>query len=288
MALLTLNKQLELNQNSEKTPVITPFVKWAGGKRQLLAVLKTNMPKSYGTYFEPFVGGGALLFSICPLSGVISDTNNELINAYEVIRDDVAALIRSLKLHKNEEDYFYKVRSKNLSLMTTIQRASRFIFLNKTCFNGLYRVNSMGQFNTPFGRYTNPNIADEKNLKLISNYLNKSQIKIKHQSFEKTVKTAVKGDFVYFDPPYYPISETANFTKYAKDDFISSDQEKLAKVFQHLTNKGCYVMLSNSNSDFIKKLYKGFKIIEIEATRFINCKAERRSKQLNEVLIKNY
>lgn len=265
-----------------------PFVKWAGGKRQLIEILRSNAPKNYKSYFEPFIGGGALLFAKLPNKGFISDINPELVNAYTVIRDDVEGLIRSLKRHKNEESHFYAVRAKDLAKMSEVQRASRFIFLNKTCFNGLYRENSKGQFNAPFGRYTNPNIADEKNLQAVSEYLNQSQITIAHQDYQATVRKAKKGDFVYFDPPYYPMSATASFTKYAKGDFNAQNQEELAEVYRNLANKGCHVMLSNSNTNFIKSLYKDFNLVEIEATRFINCKAEKRGKGFVEVLVKNY
>lgn len=172
--------------------------------------------------------------------------------------------------------------------MTAVQRASRFIYMNKTCFNGLYRENSKGQFNAPFGRYVNPNIVDSVNLRAVSEYLNKADIKIHHQGYDETIKQAKKGDFVYFDPPYYPMSATANFTKYSKGDFGPDNQRELAEAFKALDKKGCYVMLSNSNTEFIKDLYKDFNIAEIEATRFINCKSDKRGKGLVEVLIKNY
>lgn len=267
---------------------LKPFVKWAGGKRQLIQTLITNLPNQYGRYFEPFIGGGALLLTIQAKNAVISDVNTELINAYLVIRDDVEALIDSLKQHTNESDYFYKIRGQTVSELNAVERASRFIFLNKTCFNGLYRENSKGQFNTPFGKYKNPNIADQDNLRLLSKYLLTSNIRILNSGFQDTIKLAKKGDFIYFDPPYYPISATASFTKYAKGDFTPDNQRELAKTFKALDKKGCYVMLSNSNTDFIKDLYKDYKVVEIEATRFINCKANKRGKGFFEILVKNY
>lgn len=271
----------------EYTPV-KPFVKWVGGKRQLISILRSNAPKSYKSYIEPFIGGGALLFSIQPDKGVISDINLELINAYTVVRDDVEALIRSLKRHKNEEEHFYEVRAQKTSKMTPAQRASRFIFMNKTCFNGLYRENSKGQFNTPFGRYKNPNIADADNLRAVSEYLKQSKISIVHQDYKTTAMKAKKGDFVYFDPPYYPMSATASFTKYVKGDFNAQNQVELSEVFRALAKRGCHVMLSNSNTDFIKDLYKDFQLIEVEANRFINCQGANRGKQAVEVLVKNF
>lgn len=268
--------------------VLKPFVKWAGGKRQLIQLLRANLPRDYNNYYEPFIGGGALLFALQPKQGVISDINPELINAYRTIRDNVEDLITSLKLHKNEEEYFYKVRSLNVAQLSEIERASRFIFMNKTCFNGLYRENSKGEFNAPFGRYKNPDIVQAENLRGISNYLRNTKIEIFNQGYELTIKKAKKGDFIYFDPPYYPLSDTANFTKYSKTDFTPDNQRQLASVFKKLADKGCLVMLSNSNTEFIKELYKDFNITEVEATRFINCKADKRGKGLVEVLIKNY
>ncbi len=276
------------NMLSELHNLPKPFVKWAGGKRQLIDILLANTPPSFGTFYEPFVGGGALLFALLPKKAVISDTNAELINAYLVIRDNVESLIKSLRFHKNDESYFYEIRAKDPARLTDIQRASRFIYLNKTCYNGLYRENSKGQFNAPFGRYKNPNIVDSANLRAISAYLNQSQVIILCQDYKYTVETAQKGDFVYFDPPYYPTSQTASFTKYVKSDFTAKDQEELAEIFRILSQRGCFVMLSNSNTSFIRELYRDFNIFEINANRFINCKGDKRGKGLFEVLVKNF
>ena len=265
-----------------------PFVKWAGGKRQLISLLIENAPISYNTFFEPFVGGGALFFNLMPRKAVISDINAELINTYKVISESFDTLLDSLQRHRNEEDYFYTVRAQDPASLSNIERASRFIFMNKTCFNGLYRENSKGKFNVPFGRYKSPNIADKQNLEAIASYLNKSRVKVLCQDYKTTAKKAKSGDFIYFDPPYHPTSQTASFTKYAKGDFTAQDQEELADIFRRLSNKGCHVMLSNSNVPFIKELYKDFKVLEIEASRFINCKADKRGKGLYEVLVKNY
>jgi DNA adenine methylase len=265
-----------------------PFVKWAGGKRQLIDVLIGNVPRKYNAYIEPFVGGGALLFGLKPQKAVISDINAELVNAYKVVKNKLQALIADLEKHKNEEEYFYKIRLLNPKTLSGVERASRFIYLNKTCFNGLYRENSKGQFNTPFGRYKNPNIVDVSTLCSVSNYLRVAKIDIFNQDYVSTAMMAKRGDFVYFDPPYHPFSATASFTKYSKSDFTSRDQEQLAEVFRELAKRGCYVVLSNSNTEFIKSLYEGFNRVEIEATRHINCKAEKRGKGLFEVLIKNW
>jgi DNA adenine methylase len=265
-----------------------PFVKWAGGKRQLIKVLTNNLPPSYNRYIEPFVGGGALLFEVLPYKAIINDINTELINAYTVIKDDIDALIEDLKKHKNEEEYYYKIRSLDPEKLSAVERASRFIYLNKTCFNGLYRENSKGKFNVPFGKYKNPKILDEENLRAVSEYLNTAEISILNLDYKEVCKLAKKGDFVYLDPPYYPISKSSSFTKYHKLDFTERDQMELTEVFRELDRKGCYVMLSNSNTKFIKELYKEYEIWEVSANRFINCKGDKREKVNVEVLIKNY
>lgn len=265
-----------------------PFVKWVGGKRQLLNILRAAAPEKYEHYFEPFVGGGAFLFSQQPKRATISDINAELINTYNVIRDDVEALLRSLRIHKNEEKYFYSIRSKDLEKMTPVQRASRFIYLNKTCFNGLYRENSRGQFNAPFGRYENPNIADKENLLAVSHYLTDNDVNIHCRKYQAVLNAARAGDFVYFDPPYIPLTVTANFTGYTGSGFGELDQRELASIFAELTKKNVFVLLSNSNAPIIRELYKGFDIQLVEATRAINCKGGKRGKEPNEVLIRGY
>lgn len=265
-----------------------PFVKWAGGKRQLINALINNLPPSFNRYIEPFVGGGALLFEVLPHKAIINDINTELINAYTVIRDNVYALIEDLKKHKNEEEYYYKIRSLDPEKLSAVERASRFIYLNKTCFNGLYRENSKGQFNVPFGKHKNPKIVDEGNLRAVSECLNTAKISILSLDYKEVCKLAEKGDFVYLDPPYYPISKNSSFTRYHKLNFTKRDQIELTKVFRALDRKGCYVMLSNSNTEFIRELYKEYEIWEISANRFINCKGNKREKTNVEVLIKNY
>lgn len=246
------------------------------------------MPENYDTYIEPFLGGGALFFSLMPQKAIVSDINQELINAYIVIRDKVYDLIESLKKHKNDMEYFYEIRRLDAKKLSDVERASRFIYLNKTCYNGLYRENSKGEFNVPFGRYKNPKILDEENLIAISEYLNSADITILNKDYKEVCSMTKKGDFVYLDPPYYPVSKTSSFTKYSKYDFTEKDQIELSQVFKELDRKGCYIMLSNSNTDFIKNLYKDFEIIELHANRFINCKPDRRVKSNIEVLIKNY
>ncbi len=264
-----------------------PFVKWAGGKRQIIHELIKRVPEKFDTYYEPFVGGGALLFELMPEKAVIGDVNYDLINAYLVIRDKVEELIASLKKHKNEKDYYYAIRSLDPNTLDPVERASRFIYLNRTCYNGLWRVNSKGEFNVPFGRYKNPKICDEENLRVVSEYLRSANVKIVYGDYKETLKTAKEGDFVYLDPPYAPVSKTANFTEYAKNGFSLRDQEELADVFTELDKKGCYVMLSNSDTEFVKSLYKGYLIEKVRANRPINCISHKR-KNYCELIVRNY
>lgn len=267
---------------------LKPFVKWAGGKRQIINYIKDYIPENFKRYIEPFVGGGALLFEVMPNRAIINDINEELINAYIVIKENVEELIEHLKSHKNTAEYYYKIRSLNPKNLNSVERASRFIYLNKTCFNGLYRENSKGEFNVPFGRYKNPKILDEENLRAVSEYLNSAYIKIYSKNYTEVCEFADKGDFIYLDPPYYPLNKTSSFTKYTKYDFTVEDQIQLSEVFKELDRKGCYLILSNSNTEFIKNLYSGFEIIPIQANRFINSKPERRKKENIELLIKNF
>lgn len=263
-------------------------MKWAGGKRQLLKILIDNCPVTFGTYFEPFVGGGALFLAIQSHRAVISDINEELINAYRIIKTDPERLIHSLCQRHNDAQDFYRVRAQDPLTLPPLTRASRFIYLNKTCYNGLYRENGRGQFNTPYGKYASPNIVDAPNIRSISAYLNAWDIDILVGPYELAARNAVKGDFLYFDPPYFPLTATASFTKYHKDDFDRLDQEELASLFSELDDRGCKVMLSNSNTDFIRRLYRDYRIVEVEATRAINCKASGRGRAANELLIKNW
>ncbi len=273
-----------------------PFVKWAGGKRQLLAELEKNFPKQFGTYFEPFLGGGAVLFDLLAkksnLKCSVSDLNSDLVLAYVTIRDKLGRLIESLEnhsknYHKDSTGYYYEVRKQEPK--SQIEKVSRLLFLNKTCFNGLYRVNSKGKFNVPLGRYTNPNIVNKQNLTTVSKFLQSEKIKISCRDFESVLKDAKKGDFVYFDPPYQPVSDTANFTSYTHRDFTEDDLQRLADLAHQLNSKGCYVLLSNSNTKIVKNLFssKKWKVKEIAVNRAINSNSQKRTGH-KEVLIKNY
>ncbi len=273
-----------------------PFVKWVGGKRQLMQELENNFPKQFGTYHEPFLGGGAVMFNLLSkeprLFCNVSDFNSDLILAYVTIRDKLAKLIESLEnhsknYHKDSVEYYYQVRKQEPKQQ--IEKVSRLLFLNKTCFNGLYRVNKKGQFNVPLGRYTNPNIVNKENLIAVNKILQSKKIKISCRDFEAVLGDAKKGDLVYFDPPYQPISRTANFTSYTHRDFTEDDLERLAVLGDQLNSKGCHVLLSNSNSKKVKDFFskKYWKISSINANRAINSNAQKRTGH-KEIIIKNY
>lgn len=270
-----------------------PFVKWVGGKGQLLSQFKELYPKTFNKYLEPFVGGGAVFFDIDSRESKINDLNTTLTNTYLQIKNNPQDLIRKLQKLETEylnssdrKDLFYKNREKfNVLLEDTLERAVLFLFLNRTCFNGMYRVNSKGGFNVPHGKYKNPTICDEKNLLAVSEKLQHTEIT--NLDFQKFVSMAEKEDFVYFDPPYYPLNRTSNFTSYTKDDFLEDEQERLANTFRGLSKKGCFVMLSNSNTEFIKSLYRDFKIHIVSARRNINSKASKRG-AISELVITNY
>ncbi len=273
-----------------------PFVKWAGGKRQLIPILSENLPQTMGTYFEPFLGGGALLFHILSERDGqicrISDLNSDLVLTYITIRDKPDELIYSLKNHakryqKNSKSYYYSIRESNPR--SAVEKTSRLLFLNRTCFNGLYRVNSKGKFNVPLGRYTNPNIVNEENIRSVSQVLQSRKVSIKCLDFETVLDDAKKDDLVYFDPPYQPVSSTANFTSYTHKSFTYDDLKRLAKLCLKLDSKGCKVMLSNSNSQDVVEMFaeKQWRLKKIKANRSINSNSKKRTGHF-ELLIKNY
>jgi DNA adenine methylase len=276
----------------KKSLLITPVLKWAGGKRKLLQDIINHIPDKLSIYYEPFLGGGAVFFSLQPSNAVVNDINDELINVYTAIRDNVEELIVDLKRHKNEKDYFYKIRAKDkdkdeYNKLSSIKKASRIIYLNKTCYNGLFRVNQQGEFNAPFGRYKNPNIVNEKVLRKASDFFNKGNIIFKCGDFEEAVKGIKMDDFVYFDPPYDPVSDSANFTGYDRGGFGKAEQERLKNLCDRLNKKGAKFLLSNSATEYIIDLYKDYNITIVQANRAINSKSDKRGK-VNEVLVKNY
>ncbi len=271
-----------------------PFVKWAGGKRQIIDKLKKYIPEEYNTYYEPFVGGGALLFELAPKNAVINDFNEELMNVYTCIKDSdrFEKMCKELNHHEAEhsEEYYYKVRNidrdrKKYDKLADYKKAARTIYLNKACFNGLYRVNSKNEFNVPFGKKEHVNTYEGQNLGIICGYLNFNNVKILSTDFEDAVRDAKEGDFIYFDPPYD--SDKEIFTSYTNEGFGKEEQERLAKVFKDLDSRGCYVMLSNHNTKLINDLYKDYNIHIIEAKRNINSDGKKRGK-VEEVIITNY
>jgi DNA adenine methylase len=272
--------------------LVKPFLKWVGGKRQLVPAIKAKyLPTAYQTYYEPFVGAGALFLDLCPPRAVIADSNAELINCYLVIREAVEELITCLRSHQHDQVSYYQIRAwdrqPDYAQRSMVERAARMIFLNKTCYNGLFRVNAQGQFNTPFGRYKSPKILDEDVLRAVSNYLNMAQVQILHQDFQMVLEQATAGDFVYLDPPYDPVSTTASFTGYGAQGFNQAEQTRLKETVDRLSQLGCQVLLSNSHTPFILDLYRDYRIETIAATRQINSNAQKRGK-IAEVLVMNY
>lgn len=272
-----------------------PFLKWVGGKGQLLEQFQTLLPKKFNKYYEPFIGGGAVFFSINPKRAHINDINKTLTQTYIHIKEDTEKIVKSLKrlenefLSKNKDErkiFYYSLRDKYNALPAEdFKRAIYFLFFNKTAFNGVYRENSKGGFNVPMGSYVNPKIVDEENIRNVAEVLKNT--KITSGSFTDAVKNAKAGDFVYFDPPYHPLSETSSFTSYSKDSFSKEDQIKLRDLFIELDKKGVYVMLSNSSAPFIKEIYAGYTQIPVYANRMINSKSDKRGK-ISEVVILNY
>jgi DNA adenine methylase len=273
-------------------PAAAPFVKWAGGKTQLLEKLDARVPK-FDRYFEPFLGGAALFFHIASrgrFAAHISDANEELVNAYNAVKNDVGGLITLLEKHekryrKNPVMYYYKLRSEQPA--DSLEAAARFITLNKTCYNGLYRVNRSGKFNVPIGRYSNPTICDRAQLLNASAALNHSDARIITSDYRHALKKAREGAFVYLDPPFSPLSRTANFVDYTKNGFDERDQVELAQTFRELDRKGCRVLLSNSDTSLTRKLYSEFKPERVRVGRAISCKGNSRT-GYTELLISNY
>ena len=271
-----------------------PFVKWAGGKRSIIDNLIKLVPENFNTYYEPFVGGGALLFELSPKKAVINDYNKELMNVYDCIKDEnkFTSMCNELNRHElnHSEEYYYQIRDldkdkKKFSKLSDSKRAARTIYLNKACFNGLYRVNSKNEFNVPFGKKLKVNTYDGINLGIIYSFLNLNDIKILSVDFEDSVKDAKKGDFIYFDPPYD--SDTSTFNSYTSDGFGKEEQKRLSKVFKELDKRGCYVMLSNYNTSLIQELYKDYNFNYIKAKRNIGARVQDRG-IVEEVIITNY
>jgi len=273
-----------------------PIIKWAGGKRQLLPELLKNLPNEFnGTYYEPFFGGGALFFELEPKVAHINDINEDLIGLYKVFlhKKELTKLFNLLDKHEknHSKDYYYLVRSqdrnKNYNSNSQVFKAARLIYLNKSCFNGLYRVNSEGHFNVPFNNNKKVNLYEKENFLEINDYFSKNTIHISSLDYIDSLNGIKKGDFVYFDPPYDDLANKKSFTSYSKFGFTKENQVKLASLFKELSKKGVYCMLSNHDTELIKSLYSEFNIIKVKAQRLINSNVKGR-KSINEVLIKNY
>lgn len=277
----------------ENESKLQPFTKWTGGKRQLLPVIKSLMPDNYNGYFEPFIGGGALFFDLAPEKAVINDFNSELVNCYLQIKERPLELIELLTEHQknNSKDYFLDLRSVDrdgrIDTMTDVERAARIMYLLRVDFNGLYRVNAKNQFNAPYGNYKNPKIVNSELILAISDYLNSKDITIMTGDFEKAVESVGTGDFVYFDPPYIPLSETSAFTSYTHEGFNYEVQVRLRDCVKRLDEKGAFVMLSNSSSPLVEELYKDFIVHKVDVTRTNGAKASSRGK-ISEIIVTNY
>lgn len=278
---------------AKKNPLVSPILKWVGGKRQLLDSIEPLIPKC-STYYEPFLGGGAVLFCRQPAKAVINDSNQELMNVYLTIKEEPEALIKKLEEHreKNCEEYFYHVRAldrdkQGFGNLTNVERAARIIYLNKTCYNGLFRVNSSGEFNSPWGRYKNPNITNETTIQALSDYFNQADITIKCGDYREALKGIRKGAFVYFDPPYVPISASASFTGYTAGGFGEQEQIALKEQCDALNARGIKFLLSNSACTFIEELYQDYIIEYVNAKRVINANPEKRG-EIKEILVHNY
>lgn len=275
------------------TVKMSPFVKWAGGKKQLLSRLMERAPKHYNKYFEPFIGGGALILELQPQIATINDVNKQLLNVYVQLKSDVETLIAFInsldKVECDKEHYIVMRERYNQKIKADeldVECAALMIWINKHCFNGLYRVNEKGLFNVPYNNKVTGSSIDEYNLRAISQYLTSNDVTLLHGDFERACETVQSGDFVYFDSPYVPFSETANFTDYTKDGFSYNDHVRLAKLFAELDKKGAFIMLSNHNVPLVHKLYEGFKIEEVNVRRAINRDASKRVGK--EVIITNY
>jgi DNA adenine methylase len=283
-----------MHHHSAKEPLSLPlFLKWAGGKLQLIEQFKNLFPHTFNNYYEPFIGSGAIFFylksKLKPNKVTLSDTNEELINCFVAVRDKPSELIELLSNHrkKHSKEYYYAVRRIESDRLDSVNKAARLIYLNKTCFNGLYRVNSKGQFNVPMGDYENPCIVDKNILYQASRLLQGVHLRV--MTFEKVLDFAQKDDFLYFDPPYIPLSKTSSFTQYSKGSFSGKEQKCLSEVFRKLDLRGCFVMLSNSDHALTRELYRDYEknIVIVRAKRMINSVGSKRG-AINEVVVTNY
>lgn len=270
---------------------VKPFLKWPGGKRRVLPEIKKYIPEQYGTYYEGFIGGGAVLLDLLPVNARVSDVNSELIQSYQTIRDNVTEIIEALEKHaaNHSLEHFMAVRALDRDIegfanIDAVTKTARMIYLNRTCFNGLYRVNSKNQFNSPFGKYENPKIVDRENLTALSAWLKSSNVEFSDQGYKNTISLAGNDDFVYLDPPYIPLTDTASFVSYTKDGFDIDDQIALRDMAVEIDDRGGYVLLSNSDTPQIRELYQDFHIEAINVKRSVGASSATR-KAVGEVLV---
>lgn len=269
-----------------------PVVKWVGGKRQLLPQILPLIPKRMTAYCEPFLGGGAVLFALQPKRALVNDLNQDLITVYRVIKEDADALIEHLSRHENTPEYFYRIRDLDrdkeaYAALSDVEKASRLLYLNKTCYNGLFRVNASGAFNSPYGHYRRPNIVNEQTIRGVSRYFNSCDITFFSGDFASVLEQVPKGGFVYLDPPYDPVSDTASFTGYNRGGFGREEQMRLKECCDALTARGVKFLLSNSATPFIRELYGSYRVSIVQARRAVNSVASRRG-AIEEVLVRNY
>ena len=269
-----------------------PVVKWVGGKRQLLPQILPLIPKRMTAYCEPFLGGGAVLFALQPKRALVNDLNQDLITVYRVIKEDADALIEHLSRHENTPEYFYRIRDLDrdkeaYAALSDVEKASRLLYLNKTCYNGLFRVNASGAFNSPYGHYRRPNIVNEQTIRGVSRYFNSCDITFFSGDFAAVLEQVPEGGFVYLDPPYDPVSDTASFTGYNKGGFGREEQVRLKECCDALTARGVKFLLSNSATPFIRELYGSYRVSIVQARRAVNSVASRRG-AIEEVLVRNY
>ena len=269
-----------------------PVVKWVGGKRQLLPQILPLIPKRMSAYCEPFLGGGAVLFALQPRRALVNDLNQDLITVYRVIKENADALIEHLSRHENTPEYFYRIRDLDrdreaYAALSDVEKASRLLYLNKTCYNGLFRVNASGAFNSPYGHYRRPNIVNEQTIRGVSRYFNSCDITFFSGDFAAVLDRVPRGGFVYLDPPYDPVSDTASFTGYNRGGFGREEQVRLKACCDALTARGVRFLLSNSATPFIRELYSSYHVPIVQARRAVNSVASRRG-AIEEVLVRNY
>lgn len=278
---------------SKKNIILAPILKWVGGKRQLLDEILPLIPSKITTYVEPFVGGGAVLFELQPKKVILNDFNAELINVYKIVKENPIQLLELLEIHEslNSEKYYYNIRhldrEESYISISNIEKAARIIYLNKTCFNGLFRVNQAGQFNSPYGRYKNPNIINKPTILAMSKYFNNNDVKMLNGDYKEALKGLRKGSFVYLDPPYMPISSSSSFTGYTENGFSLEKQKQLKEECDKLNSKGINFLLSNSYHPVIRELYSDYETIIVKARRSINSNGNKRG-EINEILVRNY